>query len=183
VKIFLSILRFLTVFGLIYGFGWGYYLLSLALTNSGGRFGAILPYSWSIFPAFDFIIEFLLDAVAFTLNVLGNETFRFTQKVGITGTSGVFMGFPCLGYQYWVILTGFVFAFPNSIKIKWVGFLIATILLLSLNIARLSLLCIFIEQDYNTVVSRDLHGDFNQAITFFTALFCVVWSLIRFNKR
>jgi exosortase/archaeosortase family protein len=121
----------------------------------------------------------LLDFVACVLQLCGKDSFRYQNIVGIQGTPGVFMGYPCLGYQYWVILTGFVFAFPNPFKIKWLGFLLVTCLLVLLNISRLTLLCIYIEHDYNMVISRDLHRDFNQVITFFTVLFCLVWSSLK----
>lgn len=131
--------------------------------------GALLGVLWigfySVFRNFQFVNDFyefgvreftnfLLAGTELALNILGYETTSFGKIVKIVGTPGVFLDRGCLARNLMGLFAGFVLAYPGKIKKKLWYIPFGLVVIIILNIFRLSGLailtdCCFEQVEFN----------------------------------
>ncbi len=90
--------------------------------------------------------------------------------VGIDGSNGVLIGYPCNGLELFALFTGFVIAFPGKIKNKF-WFIPLGILVIHLtNIIRILALAIIAYKSPNYL-------EFNHNYTFTVSVYVIVFAL------
>jgi exosortase family protein XrtF len=125
-----SILRFA---GLFLGLIIGWFLLYDLVLHPWGKLDQLVINDcsrWSLF---------LLESIGYKTFMGNHPTIR---TIGVDGTGGLWIGDPCDGLTLFAVFSFFVIAFPGKINHK-LWFIPAGIILIhTMNIVRISLLCI-----------------------------------------
>ena len=117
-----------------------------------------------------FIIEHLVSATSFMLNLIGFKTFQYADAVGVDGTHGVLIGPNCNGLSLFALFTSFIIIFPGKTKYKLIYIPIGLTLIHFLNILRLMGLALVVVYYPNSL-------DFNHKYTFTIIVYSFVFFL------
>jgi len=118
----------------------------------------------------NFLINHLVSATAFMLDIFGFITFQYADAVGVDGTHGVLIGHNCNGLSLFALFTGFILIFPGKFIHKLFFIPIGLALIHFLNILRLMGLAIVIVYYPNSL-------DFNHKYTFAIVIYSFVFFL------
>ena len=109
------------------------------------------------------------------LSLLGYELIEISPDddittIGIDGTHGLWIGDPCSGLSLFALFTGFIIAYPGSIKRKLLYIPIGILCIHLLNIMRVAALCMVL---YYTPE----YLEFNHTYTFTIMVYSIVFIL------
>lgn len=122
------------------------------------------------------VINHLVNANNFILSLLGYSLIPETASVhdirvvGIDGTHGLWIGDPCNGITLFALFTGFVLAFPGSLKTKLWFIPVGIISIHIINIIRIVALCIVLKYFPDSL-------EFNHTYTFTIVVYGYVFLL------
>ncbi len=114
------------------------------------------------------LIVHLMDVNEFLLELMGYETFKFDDIVGIANSSGVKIGPPCNGLNLMALYIGFLILIPGNIKQKLRFIALGILVIHVLNIIRvlaLILLAYYAPQ----------YLEFNHSYTFNLIIYLVIF--------
>lgn len=115
------------------------------------------------------ITKFILTKMGYTLMTIPADLDTM-GVVGIDGSHGVLIGYPCNGLELFALFTGFVIAFPGSVKDKLWFIPLGILLIHLLNIFRVIALTIL-------AYKAPEYLDFNHTYTFTILVYTVVFIL------
>ncbi len=128
------------------------------------------------------VIRNLEDLSAVLLELLGFDLIPDShveniRTIGIDGTSGVWIGDPCNGLTLFSLFSGFVIAYPGSVKKKLWFIPLGLVLIHLLNVLRITALALILHYSQDPAVL-----EFNHTYTFtiivygFVLYLWYVWS-------
>lgn len=118
--------------------------------------------------------DFVLHATIKTLSLFGYESFQLSAtQLRIVGGGGVNVVYSCLGYGVTSFWLAFVFANTGSWKKKLVWMLGGAIVLLVINILRMSLVALASHKGWAYPLGLDHHTWFN--IVAYGLIFLMIW--------
>ena len=115
------------------------------------------------------ITKFVLTKMGYVLMTVPAD-FDSMGVVGIDGSHGVLIGYPCNGLELFALFTGFVVAFPGSVKSKLWFIPLGILLIHLLNIIRVIALTLL-------AYKAPEYLDFNHTYTFTILVYSVVFIL------
>lgn len=168
-RIFLFVLRFAIIFGLLYGANF----VIIALSIPGGLYNEWvsehLRYA-------DFLRTALVKASAQTLDFFGYQNLYDNASVRIPGVVTVRVAYVCMGFGLVSFCWAFVAAYPQSLAKKMVYITIGTAAIILLNILRIAGLAMISATDAFEFGVLDHHTVFNIIVYIF--LFLLVMRMV-----
>lgn len=166
-------IKFLALFGLIYGFYIGY----LSITSPGGMYIAF----------FDKYLNFiswvrygLIETSAFVLNLLGYQTKTSVYQLLVVGHNVAHVGYDCLGFGVMSFFTAFIIAYPGTLKGKLYCWFFGIIAIQALNLSRFIILSLYWRPSKSVYIS-DHHTIFN--IIVYIAIAIGMYFYIRYQDK
>jgi exosortase/archaeosortase family protein len=150
-RVFLFLLRFGFIFSLLDILFLGYVGL---VDPRGGYYSAFLAK----YSLIDLVLKAIIYPVKWVLELSGFEARWSRNTIGILGSNGAVIEFPCLGIELMIVLFSFIIAFPNKRqKIRFVCLGILGVHLI--NIVRIC--TIILVNHYLTGIKNKTHDYFN----------------------
>jgi exosortase/archaeosortase family protein len=149
----LFIIKFLCLFGLLYGFYIGY----LSITAPGGYYNAFLDNHLNFIAWLRYL---LIETSAAILNLLGYQTKTASDQMLVAGHNIVYVGYDCLGFGVMCFFTAFVLTYPGIFKIRLLFLVTGLICIQLINLARFVILSLYWHPS-NSVYLSDHHTIFN----------------------
>jgi exosortase family protein XrtF len=118
----------------------------------------------------NFLIQHLVNATEFFLNLFGYTTFKYADAVGIDGTHGVMIGPNCNGISLFALFTGFILLFPGNLFKKFIYIILGNIFIHFINILRIVALAI-------VVLNNPESLEFNHKYTFTSIVYLFIFFL------
>lgn len=147
------VIKFLCLFGLLYGFYLGY----ISITSPGDHYIAFFD-TYLNFVAW--LRYLLIESSAAILNMLGYQTKTATDQMLVVGRNVVYVGYDCLGFGVMCFFTAFVFTYPGVLKPKLYFWALGLILIQLINLARFVILSLYWHRSTSVYLS-DHHTIFN----------------------
>lgn len=147
------VIKFLCLFGLLYGFYLGY----LSITSPGGYYIAFFNTYLNFIAWLRYL---LIESSAAILNLLGYQTKTATDQMLVIGHNIVYVGYDCLGFGVMCFFTAFVITYPGVLKPKLYFWVLGLILIQLINLARFVILSLYWHHSTNVYLS-DHHTIFN----------------------
>jgi exosortase/archaeosortase family protein len=147
------VIRFLCLFGLLYGFYIGY----LSLVSPGGAYVEFLDYHLNFITSLRHI---LIESSAFVLKHLGYATKTTDTQMLVVGHNIVHIGYDCLGFGVMCFFTAFVLTYPGLLKTKVLFCIIGLTVIQLINISRFIILSLYWKHRVHVYLS-DHHTIFN----------------------
>lgn len=163
---------FIVVYGILYAIN---YILT-GLTVKGGYYWSWLDDNLDYISAFR---HFLLKSTGALISLLGYNNYVDGNILWVQGGRNIRMVYSCIGMNILCMWWAFVIAFPMQLKRRVLFFITGSILLVCLNILRLSLLTITHGQISILGFEVDHHTVFNA--TCYILIFLVIRAVI--NKE
>jgi exosortase/archaeosortase family protein len=147
------VIRFLCLFGLLYGF----YIAYLSVLSPGGLYVAFFDEHLNFIAG---LRHLLIESSALILNLLGYITKTTDIQMLVVGHNIVHIGYDCLGFGVMSFFTAFVIAYPGILKPKLYFSIIGLIAIQLVNIARFIILSLYWRRSTHVYLS-DHHTIFN----------------------
>ena len=160
--------------------GWAFLLLILWVIFSSFFHSQLMALHYSIIVPQTRISGWLLNLAGFYTDIHFSHG-HYMGQLYIEGQTGVLIGSGCSGLELFLIFAGFIFIFRGTLKHKFWFIPMGLILILALNILRISALALI------SYYSPE-HLDFNHKYTFvvivYGAIFLLwLWWVNRFSNR
>ncbi len=125
----------------------------------------------------DIIIDNLVQLTEGALKLLGYELIQypdelFKNRVGIAGSSGVYIGEPCNGFVLFILFLSFITAFPGSINHKLWFIPIGIILIHFINFLRVCALVLILRSHPDWL---SFNHDYTFTIVVYSFVFLLWW--------
>jgi exosortase/archaeosortase family protein len=173
---YFPVVVFLGLFFAFYGFS----LFTISITTPGGLYNEFAEkhLDW-----FSVLRTFLLEVSTKLLNLLGYEAYLYGKyKISIPGKVQLRMIHSCVGMGLFSFWWAMILAFPQSIKNKIRYFLIGTLLIITLNILRITAVAIAaVEKKGNHALKLDHHLLFNVVV--YAILFFMLYRWFNIKDR
>ncbi|MCO5936048.1 hypothetical protein NAF17_10905 [Mucilaginibacter sp. RB4R14] len=156
------VLKFLCLFGLLYGF----YIVYLSITTPGGMHISFFEKHLNFISGLRYI---LIESSARVLNILGYQTRTNINQLLTVGHNILRVGFDCLGFGVMCFFSSFVVSYPGSFKSKLLFCTMGLVTIQLLNISRFVLLGLYWKHNTNIYLS-DHHTIFNIVVYILIAI-------------
>nr|WP_067057285.1 hypothetical protein [Mucilaginibacter sp. L294] len=147
------VIKFLCLFGLLYGFYLGY----LSISSPGGVYIAFFDTYLNFIAWLRYL---LIESSAIILNLLGYQTKTNTDQMLVIGHNIIYVGYDCLGFGVMCFFSAFVLTYPGVLKIKIYFLGIGLIVIQLINLARFVILSLYWHRSTSVYLS-DHHTIFN----------------------
>ena len=124
----------------------------------------------------------LLHGAKLFLELLGYSIYlKDVYTIRIQSGLGVHVGYDCIGYGVMFFWLAFIVANKGSFakKIKWVG--IGLLIIWLVNVWRIALMVIAVNDHWPSLLNLDNHGWFN--IAAYTVIFCMIYLFDRSQNK
>ncbi|MES2267318.1 MAG: hypothetical protein V4520_11180 [Bacteroidota bacterium] len=159
---FVFVIKFLCLFGLLYGFYIGY----LSITTPGGPYISFFDKYLNIISGLRYV---LIESSAHILNILGYQTRTNAYQLMVAGHNILHIGFDCLGFGVMCFFTAFVAAYPGSLRSKFSFWAAGLVTIQLLNLSRFVFLALYWKRNKNVYLS-DHHTIFNIVVYIIIAI-------------
>ena len=169
------LLKFLLTFCILY-YGT---IAIIGITSPGGYYSAFAEQYLDYVSALRWL---LLHSSKLLLEVTGFDVYlKDIYTIKLQNGAGVHVGYDCIGYGAMLFWVAFIFANPLSFarKLKWM--LGGLLLIFVINVVRISVMFIAVNQHWKTLFNLDNHTWFN--IAAYTAIFTMMWFFDAAQKK
>ncbi|MGY4537040.1 exosortase/archaeosortase family protein [Mucilaginibacter sp. UYNi724] len=156
------VIKFLCLFGLLYGFYIGY----VSITSPGGLYMPFFEKHLNMISGLRYI---LIESSASILRILGYQTRTNDYQLLVVSHNILHIAYDCLGFGVMCFFTAFVVAYPGSLKSKVLFWVVGVVTIQLLNILRFVLLALYWKRNTNVYLS-DHHTIFNIVVYILIAI-------------
>ena len=169
------LLKFLLTFCVLYvgTIAW------IGITAPGGYYW---PFAATYLNYVAALRRLLLHGAKIFLEALGYAVYlKDAYTIRIQNGLGVHVGYDCIGYGVMFFWLAFIVANKGSFakKIKWVG--IGLLIIWLVNVLRIALMVIAVNDHWPSLFNLDNHGWFNMAA--YTVIFCMIYLFDRSQNK
>ena len=158
----LFVIKFLSLFGLLYGFCIGY----LGITSPSDHYIAFFDTHLNFIAWLRYT---LIEGSAAILNLLGYQTKTATYQMLVVGHNTIYVNYDCLGFGVMSFFTAFVLTYPGILKPKLYFWGIGLIVIQLINLARFVILSLYWHRSTSVYLS-DHHTIFNIVVYILLAI-------------
>lgn len=169
------LLKFLLTFCILY-YGT---IAMIGITSPGGYYSAFADQYLDYVSLLRWL---LLHSAGNLLQLMGFDIYlKDVYTIKLQNGSGVHVGYDCIGYGVMIFWAAFIFANQLSVvrKIKWM--LGGLLLIFVINVIRITLMLMAVNQHWKSPFNLDNHTWFN--IAAYIAIFTMMWFFDRAQKR
>ncbi len=151
----------------------------IGITSPGGYYSAFADEYLDYVAALRWL---LLHSSKGLLELLGFDIYlKDIYTIKLQNGSGVHVGYDCIGYGVMAFWAAFVFANPLSFRRKSIWMLGGLLLIFVINVIRICLMLVAVNQHWKSPFNLDNHTWFN--IAAYIAIFTMMWFFDRAQKR
>ena len=141
----------------------------VGLVTPGGSFQSIYLMYFNVLPL---LVKSIVWGAYYLLAALKFDMFVNGDIIGVKGTGGVEVGWYCIGYSAWLVISVLIACYPGKIKNKLYYVFVSILLIHFLNILRISMLAILAQYDVNLEYH---HIVYNFVIYLFVAILFLIY--------